>query len=156
VILSFNFVRRKLISIAVFWNMVKWIIVRSGCIFVINDFGKWNFSIAIIKRGIKRNFNLLQLFRSGEGHNGPFWNLNFTPLSPTSSTFLPVGVEDLQKAFPSLMVSSYSSYSFPFSPSFFQNLLDPFFPSLLASSSGSLPLCSSSPGHFGLSLFSHA
>lgn len=53
------------------------------------------------------------------------------------------------KSFPSLMVSSCSSYFFPLNSLFLQNLIYPFVPHL---SFVSLPLCSSFPAHCGVSL----
>jgi len=54
---------------------------------------------------------------------------HFTSLH-VAKPILQVGVEDFAKIFPSLTVSSRSSYSVPFDSSFLKNLLYPFFPSL--------------------------
>ena len=56
---------------------------------------------------------------------------------------------------PFQIVLSYSSYSIPSSSSFPQNHLQPFFPSLLGSSFGSLPLYCNLSGHFWVSLIPH-
>jgi len=60
-----------------------------------------------------------------------FSSLHFTSLHFTSFSQIPTGrCKGFTKSFPSVMVPSYSSYSFPFYSYFLQNFLYPFFPSL--------------------------
>jgi hypothetical protein len=68
-----------------------------------------------------------------------FFSVTSTSISQTCST---IRCRGLTENFPSVTVSSYSSYSIPFNSSFLQNLC-PVFSSLSASSFGFLPLCSS-------------
>jgi hypothetical protein len=82
-----------------------------------------------------------------------FSSLPVTFLRRTSSTSRCGG---FTKSFPSLVVSSYSAYSLSLDSSFLQNLLYPFFPSLLGSSFKFCPLYSSSPGYFGVTVFLHS
>jgi len=84
---------------------------------------------------------------------GTFTSFHFTSLSRTSSTVRCWGFPEY---FPSLTVSSLSSYSFPFNSPFLQNLLYPFLPRCRLLPLGLSTLCSSLPGHFGLSLFPHS
>jgi hypothetical protein len=89
-----------------------------------------------------------------------FFVLHFVPfvicvcIAPFSRTFSRDMYRAFTKSFPSLMVSNYSSYSFPFIPLFFRSSLSllskPVEVFLCVST-----LCSSLPGHFVLSVISH-
>jgi hypothetical protein len=90
------------------------------------------------------------------GLNSPHLdNLHKQNYSSISQTYSFHRYRGFTKRFPSVTVSRNSSYSVLLISSFLQNLMYPFFLSLSGSLFGSLPLCSSLPGYFGVSLNPH-